>query len=67
MGDRGHYRINEGLMIKLGIEPPDTPFNRRADEYARHACKPRGSGSQHGQTEGPQEVTHHQTRKGLRL
>lgn len=27
------------LLIKLGIEPPDTEFNRRAAEYAKRAVR----------------------------
>jgi hypothetical protein len=39
-GGRGQqHRLNNDLMIRLGLEPPDTAFNRRAAEYSRHACK----------------------------
>jgi hypothetical protein len=39
VGRGRQHRLFRGLMLKLGIEPPDSAFNRRAKEYSRQACK----------------------------
>jgi hypothetical protein len=34
---RHSFKNLQELLTKLGVKPPDTEFNRRAAEYARHA------------------------------